>query len=102
MAPFDPYHAWLGIDPAEHPLNFYTLLRLPELESDVWVILEAIDRQSNYVRMQLEGEQSEAAHQLLAQLNAAGKTLLVPSAKRRYDERLYRYRAEMFQAEPAA
>ncbi len=47
---FDPYYAWLGIPPRDHPPHHYRLLRIDLFEANLDVIENARCRQMAYVR----------------------------------------------------
>ena len=82
---FDPYHAWLGIPPAEQPPTLYRLLGLSPFESNLDVIEQATDRQMGHVRTHQGGSQGAISQQLLNELAAARVRLLDAVQKTRYD-----------------
>jgi len=86
--PFDPYHKWLGISPAEQPPNHYRLLGVNLFENDPDVIDAAANRQMAHVRTYQTGPHSEASQELLNELSAARICLLAPEKKAAYDAQL--------------
>lgn len=87
--PFDPYHKWLGISPAEQPPNHYRLLGINLWESDPDVIAAAADRQMGHVRTYQTGPHAAASQKLLNELAAARVCLLSAEKKAAYDRALY-------------
>lgn len=90
MAPFDPYHKWLGIPPAEQPPNHYRLLAIPQFEPDLDVIEAAAERQTVFLRTFQSGAHVEVAEALLNEVSAARICLLTPAEKTQYDQQLRR------------
>lgn len=84
-APFDPYHVWLGIPPRDQPPDYYRLLGVSALESDLDIIEKAADRQTIYLRQFLTSDHAEDAQRLLQEITAAKVTLLNPQNKAAYD-----------------
>ncbi len=85
VLPFDPYHVWLGIPPAEQPPTHYRLLGLQLYESDPTVIDHAFDRQMSHVKSVQNGPHGAVAQQLLNKISAARICLLDSAAKAAYD-----------------
>jgi chemotaxis protein histidine kinase CheA len=88
MAPFDPYHIWLGIPPQDQPPSHYRLLGIPELESNPDVIDGAAEQRTIYLRTFQTGDQVELAEQLLNEVSAARICLLNAESKAKYDQHL--------------
>tara|TARA_Y100001968_G_scaffold274236_1_gene267322 strand:- start:557 stop:1195 length:639 start_codon:yes stop_codon:yes gene_type:complete len=88
MSPFDPYHKWLGIPPAERPISKYRLLGVAEFENDSEVINSAAERQTVYLRTMQAGEDADLIAQLLNEVSQARVTLLDPEQKSAYDAQL--------------
>ena len=86
--PFDPYHQWLGIGPADRPVSLYRLLGLEPCEGDREAIAAAVERQSALVRARDAGPYVAIAKQVLSQIESARRTLLDPAAKSAYDAKL--------------
>lgn len=86
--PFDPYHRWLGIPPAEQPADHYRLLGIARFESDPDVIQEAADRQMAHVQNHKAGRYSELSQKLLNELSQAKLVLLAAEKKEAYDRQL--------------
>lgn len=84
---FDPYHAWLGIPPAEQPPDHYRVLGLVRFESDPDVISSAADRQMAHVRQTGRHHEREQAA-MLNRLSAARVCLLDISGREQYDRML--------------
>ncbi len=84
--PFDPYHIWLGISPADQPPNYYRLLGVDPFESNPDVIENAADRQMSHVRAAAVGRYSEESQQVLNEISQARGVLLDPSRKDDYDK----------------
>jgi len=86
--PFDPYHKWLGIPPAEQPPNCYRLLGLSQFEADPDVISNAADQRMGYLRSFQSGEHSDEAARLLNALATARRVLLSEKERRHYNHGL--------------
>ncbi len=82
---FDPYRKWLGIPSQDQPPNHYQLLGIPALENDPDVIENAANRQMAHVRTFQTGKHSKVSQQILNELSAAKRCLLVPEKKADYD-----------------
>ena len=67
--PFDPYHHWLAIPPADQPANNYRLLGVAQFESDPGVIESAADRQMAHVRTFATGQHTATSQKLLNELS---------------------------------
>ena len=39
---FDPYLEWFGIEPSDHPIDFYQLIGVESMENDVELLLSLI------------------------------------------------------------
>ena len=85
MAPFNPYHKWLGIPPEEQPVSYYRLLGIAPFEMDADVIETAAERQTLLLRTLQTGPNSELAERLLNEVSAARVSLLDGKAKARYE-----------------
>src|SRR5487761_536717 len=85
---FDPYREWLAITSGGQPHNYYDLLGLRPLESDIGKINAAFRRQSDRLAPHLSGAQAAMAQRLMTELTEARMTLLTPTAKRAYDQSL--------------
>ena len=85
---FDPYQKWLGIPPLEQPPNFYRLLTLKPLESDLEVISKATTNLTAYLAARSRGKSGAHAIRLLDEVIAAGTCLLDPACKAVYDATL--------------
>jgi len=83
-APFDAYHAWLGIPPDEQPPNHYRLLGLRLFESDANAISNAADQRMMYLRSM---GNNNIAQGLLNEVSAA-RVCLLSAAKDAYDRGL--------------
>jgi sulfatase modifying factor 1 len=88
MAPFDPYHKWLGIPPQEQPAHHYRLLAITDFEVDRDVISAAAEQRTIYLRMLQAGEHELLVAQLLNEVSQARVTLLNADQKAEYDEEL--------------
>ncbi|MGE0610571.1 MAG: protein kinase, partial [Pirellulales bacterium] len=88
--PFDPYHHWLAIPPAEQPANCYRLLGVAQFESDPSVIESAADRQMAHVRTFASGPHAAVSQRMLNELSQARVTLLDPKRRVAYDTVLKR------------
>lgn len=100
--PFDAYHQWLGIPPADQPANHYRLLGIDLFEEDLDVISTAADQRMAYVRSFQLSNQSEQSQQLLNELSNAKVCLLNSDSRTKYDASLQpaMLGAESEQAEP--
>lgn len=85
---FDPYRKWLGIPSQDQPPNHYQLLGIPALENDPDVIENAANRQMAHVRTFQTGKHSKVSQQILNELSAAKRCLLVSEKKTPYDAKL--------------
>jgi len=88
MAPFDPYHNWLGIPPHEQPASFYRLLGLVLFESNPDIIAQAADRQSMHIASLQNGPNGNYCQQLMGEISQAAACLLDPQQKASYDHHL--------------
>jgi hypothetical protein len=82
---FDPYREWLGVPKSEQPPNFYRLLGIQLLESDLAVIDRAADRAMLYLKTLMTGENGHHAARMLSEVSIARATLLNPARKAAYD-----------------
>jgi WD40 repeat protein len=87
-APFDPYHAWLGILPEEQPPNHYRLLGIALYESDPQVIQRAAESRIVQLSGHRLGQWSAVAQRMLNELATAKVSLLQPETKSEYDANL--------------
>ena len=85
---FDPYYKWLAIPPRDQPPNHYRLLAIDLFESDADVIEAAADQRMSYLQQVAAGEHVEASQQLLNELSAARRCLVVPDKRAEYDIQL--------------
>lgn len=85
---FDPYHHWLGIPPAERPVDCYRLLGVPRFEDNLDVISNAADARMAFIRTFQAGPKGVFSQQLLNELATARTTLLNPDRKAVYDSQL--------------
>ena len=88
MAEFDPYLKWLGIREASRPINFYRLLGLDLFESDSEVISMAADRQMSHIRTYQNGPNGKLSQDILNEIAAARRCLIMPQQKLAYDQEL--------------
>lgn len=90
-AGFDLYHKLLGIPPEEQPPNYYRLLGLTRtFEDDVEVIENCANRVMQSLKQYQLGVRGPEIGKLLNEITAARLTLLNPTKKLAYDERLRR------------
>lgn len=85
---FDPYREWLAVTTGGGTHNYYDLLGLRPLESDLGKINTAFRRQSDRLAPHLSGAQAAVAQRLMSELTEARMTLSTPTAKRAYDQSL--------------
>ena len=85
---FDPYREWLAVTTGGGTHNYYDLLGLRPLESDLGKINAAFRRQSDRLAPHLSGAQAAVAQRLMSELTEARMTLSTPTAKRAYDQSL--------------
>lgn len=88
--PFDPYHKWLGIPPAEQPPHHYRLLGIAPFEADVQVVNAAVLQRTSYVRNFQDGPYADTAARLLNEIAAAQVCLLDRTRRAAYDAELRR------------
>ncbi len=98
--PFDPYHKWLGIPPAEQPPNYYRLLGISLFESDTDVIEVAADQRMAILRSFQAGPHSDLTQKLLNEVTAAKLCLLKAERRAKYDATLRRPVAPVREPEP--
>ncbi|QDU27411.1 hypothetical protein ETAA8_24980 [Anatilimnocola aggregata] len=85
---FDPYYTWLGIPPEDQPADYYRLLGLKKLESNLDVISHAADRQMAHLRTLQTGKHATHSQRLLNEISSASTCLLTPEKKAAYDRKL--------------
>src|SRR6185503_10977686 len=69
--PFNPYHIWLGIPPAEQPADHYRLLGVSRFESNEEVIANAADQRVRHIRsMQTGSRQAERSEEHTSELQS--------------------------------
>ena len=88
MAPFDPYHIWLGIPETERPISKYRLLGIGDFADNRDVISTAAERQTVFLRTLQAGEHAVLVAQLLNEVSQARVCLLDGKSKDRYDTQL--------------
>lgn len=85
---FDPYQKWLGIPPQEQPPNYYRLLTLTPLETNLEVIDDTSAKLTAYLEARSNGKNAAHAVRLLEEVAAARACLLSPESKALYDSTL--------------
>ncbi len=85
---FDPYQNWLGIPPQEQPPNYYRLLTLKPLETDLDLITRTVDKLTAYLQARSKGKNAAHALRLLDEVSVARACLLDPASKAVYDSAL--------------
>ena len=100
MAPFDPYHIWLGISETARPVSKYRLLALVDFENNREVIIAAAERQTIYLRTLQAGEHAVLVADLLNEVSQARVTLLNADQKAEYDEGLRKQQTPEPEEEP--
>jgi hypothetical protein len=85
---FDPYQKWLGIPPQEQPPNYYRLLTLKPLETDLEIIDIMSAKLTAYLEARSNGKNAAHAARLLEEVAAARACLLSPESKAVYDATL--------------
>ena len=88
MADFDPYLKWLGIRETSRPINYYRLLGIELFESDAEIISMAADRQMSHIRTYQNGPNGNLSQDILNELAAARRCLIMPNQKQAYDQEL--------------
>ena len=68
---FDPYQKWLGIPPQEQPPNYYRLLTLKPLETNLEVIDNTSAKLTAYLEARSNGKNAAHAARLLEEVAAA-------------------------------
>jgi len=91
ISSFDPYHAWLGIQPNEQPADYYRLLGVPRFEPDAGRIARAADERMALVRSYQVGPRGKHTQKLLNELSAARVCLLSVRSRQEYDAALARH-----------
>ena len=85
---FNPYQTWLGLSPADLPLDYYRLLGLNQFETDPAAIEQAANRQAEKLQPHLTGPAAKVAERVAAEV-AAARTVLSSAEKRgQYDAKL--------------
>jgi WD40 repeat protein len=100
MAPFDPYHIWLGIPETERPISKYRLLGIADFEDNREVISVAAEQRTIYLRTLQAGEHSILVAELLNEVSQARVTLLNEDQKAAYDEELRKQQTPEPEPEP--
>jgi hypothetical protein len=100
MAPFDPYHKWLGIPETERPISKYRLLGIADFEADRDVISAAAEQRTIYLRTMQAGEHAVLVAELLNEVSQARVTLLNADQKAVYDEELWEQQTPEPEPEP--
>lgn len=90
-AEFNPYEAWLGIPRGQQPPSHYQLLGLKNFESEPPTIVEAADDRMELIKPHAAGMHGGNARTVLAEIEAARKTLLSRADKQAYDAALLAY-----------
>ena len=88
MSEFDPYKEWLGIEPHEHPVDFYRLLSVERFETDAHLISVAADQRMNHIRSFQTGPRGKLTQPILNELALARRTLLSETKRQEYDDQL--------------
>lgn len=86
---FDPYFQWLGIDPALHPLDHYTLLGLPHFTGDAATVAAAADQRMQLIRSFQTGPRGAYTQKLMNELSSARVCLTNPAMRAQYDAQLH-------------
>jgi len=86
---FDPYFEWLGISPADRPLDHYRLLGLPHFESDLARIERHADERMAKVRRSQTGPRGVWSQHILNELSSARGCLTHRETKLTYDAALH-------------
>ncbi len=100
--PFDPYHRWMGIPPAEQPPNHYRLLGVTLFEDNPDVIESAADQRMVHLRTFQTGQHARESQKLLNAVSMAKLSLLQPVKKLQYDAQLRAKLAQNAAARSAA
>ena len=87
MAPFDPYHKWLGIPPEQQPPDHYRLLGINLFEGDASVIANAADQRMAFLKSVQTGQHVQFSQDLLNEVAQAKLCLLKADKKLAYDTR---------------
>ena len=85
---FDPYHKWLGIPKDQRPPTLYQILGISPNEEDNEAIEAAAARQKLFIQEFRKGPRSRTATSILFQIEEAKVTLLNPTMRDAYDQRL--------------
>ena len=79
------YYEWLGIPPANQPPSHYSILNIPEFESNRLVIENAAQRNINFLQSFFSSPFAELAQVIQKEIAVARKALCDPVAKKEYD-----------------
>ena len=79
------YYEWLGIPPAKQPPSHYTILNIPDFESNRLVIENAAQRNVNFLQSFFSSPFAELAQEIQKEIAIARKELSDPDAKQKYD-----------------
>lgn len=85
---FDPYHKWLGIPKDQRPPTLYQILGISPNEEDDEAIEAAAARQKLFIQEFQKGPRGRTATSILFQIEEAKVTLLNPTMRDAYDQRL--------------
>jgi hypothetical protein len=101
LGDFNPYQQWLDIPPEEQPPTLYRLVGVGDFETDTRAIRSATNQHVIHVKTFRTDENAIFLDLLIKEIQEAGKILLDPGKKKKYDQKLKAQGHQPTAAKPA-
>ena len=85
---FDPYLEWFGIEPSDHPIDFYQLIGVESMENDVELLDSTIQSHMERLHALQSGPRGKYTQNILNELVQARLVFSDPERKQIYDDEL--------------
>ena len=85
---FDPYLEWFGIEPSDHPIDFYKLIGMEPMEADVELLDLTIQSHMERLHSLQSGPRGKYTQNILNELAQARLVFSDPERKQIYDDEL--------------
>ena len=85
---FDPYLEWFGIEPSDHPIDFYKLIGVESMENDVELLDSTIQSHMERLHALQSGPRGKYTQNILNELAQARLVFSDPERKQIYDDEL--------------
>lgn len=85
---FDPYLEWFGIEPSDHPVDFYKLIGMEPMEDDVALLDSTIQSHMERLHSLQSGARGKYTQDILNELAQARLVFSDPEHKQDYDDEL--------------